>query len=79
MKQADYTPDKLSAEVSESKLRGNKVGIAPRNQERCRPIPRPNYTIEELLAKVPEPKVEVRKPGSSEETDTGPPVGREVW
>ena len=79
MKKIDYTSDKLSAEVPESKLRGKKVEIAPRSKERCRPIPRPNYTIEELLAKVPEPKVEVRKPGSSEETDTGPPVGREVW
>ena len=78
MKQADYTPDKLSAEVSESKLRDKEVGIAPRSQERCRPIPRPNYTIEELLAKVPEPNVKVRKSSISEETDTGPPVGREV-
>ncbi len=79
MKQADYTPDKLSAEASESKLRGKEVGIAPCSQERSRPIPRPNYTIEELLAKVPEPKVKVRKSGFSEETDTGPPVGKEVW
>lgn len=79
MKQEDYTPDKLSTEVLESKLRGKKVGIAPRSQERCRPIPRPNYTIEELLAKVPEPKVEVREHGVSEETDIGPPVGKEVW
>ncbi len=79
MKKTDYTSEKLSAEVPESKLRGKKVEIAPCSQERHRPIPRPNYTIEELLAKVPEPKVEVRNPGSSEETDTGPPVGREVW
>ncbi len=79
MKQEDYTSDKSSTEVSESKLRGKKVGMASCSQERCRPIPRPNYTIEELLAKVPEPKVEVRKPGLSEETDTGQPVGKEVW
>ena len=79
MKKTDYTSKKLSAEVPESKLRGKKVEIAPHSKERHRPIPRPNYTIEELLAKIPEPKVEVRKPGSSEETDTGPPVGREVW
>lgn len=79
MKKADYTSEKLSAEVPESKVRGETVEITHRSQERHRPIPRPNYTIEELLAKVPEPKVKARKPGISEETDTGPPVGREVW
>ena len=79
MKKIDYASEKPSAEVPESKLRGKKVEMAPRSQERRRPIPRPNYTIEELLAKVPEPKVKVRKPGFSEETDTGPPVGKEVW
>ena len=66
-----------SGKVSESRLPGEMVEITSRNQERRRPIPRPNYTIKELLAKVPEPKV--RKPGISEETDTGPPVGKEVW
>ena len=79
MKKTDFTPEKLSAEVPESKLRDKKVEIIPHSKERRRPIPRPNYTIEELLSKVPEPKVETRKPGFSEETDTGPPVGREVW
>ena len=79
VKKTDWTPQKLSVEVPESKLRSKKVEIAPRSKERRRPIPRPHYTIEELLAKVPEPKVEVRKPGLSEETETGPPVGREVW
>jgi len=79
MKKTDFTPENLSAEVPESKLRGKKTGTTPRSEERRRPIPRPNYTIEKLLAKVPEPKVESRKPGLSEETDTGPPVGREVW
>ena len=79
MKKTDYASEKLSAEVPESKLRGKTVEITHRSQERYRPIPCPNYTIEELLAKVPEPKVKARKPGTSEETDTGPPVGREVW
>ena len=79
MKKTDYTSEKLSAKVPESKLRDKKVKIAPHTKERRRPIPRPNYTIEELLSKVPEPKVEARKSGSSEETNTGPPVGREVW
>lgn len=79
MKKIDYASEKLSPKVPESKLRSKKVEIASRSQKRCRPIPRPNYTIEELLSKVPEPKVESRKPGTSEETDTGSPVGREVW
>lgn len=79
MKKTDYTSEKLSPKVPESKLREEKIQMTPCSQKRRRPIPRPNYTIEELLAKVPEPKVEVRKPGLSEETDTGPPVGREVW
>ncbi|RKU12238.1 hypothetical protein C6501_11220 [Candidatus Poribacteria bacterium] len=79
MKKTDLAPEKLPIEVPESKLRGQKTGITPLSKERRRPIPRPNYTIEELLAKVPEPKVESRKPGPSEETDTGPPVGKEAW
>ena len=79
MKKTDYASEKLSAEVPESKLRGKTIEITHRSQERRRPIPRPNYTIEELLAKVPEPKGKDRKPDLSEETDTGPPVGREIW
>ena len=79
MKKTDYTPKTSSVKVPESKSRRKKVEITPRSKERRRPIPRPDYTIEELLAKIPEPKVEARKPGFSEETDTGPPVGREVW
>ena len=71
--------EKLSGKIPKPRLRSKKIEMAPRSQERRRPIPRPNYTIEELLAKVPEPKVEVRKPRISEEIDTGPPVGREVW
>ena len=69
----------FSGKVPKPQLHGKKVKIVLRSQERCRPIPRPNYTIAELLAKIPEPKVEVRKPGISEETDTGPPVGKENW
>ena len=69
----------LSGKLPKPRLCGKKVEIAPRSQKRRRPIPRPNYTIEELLAKVPEPKVESRKPCISEEIDTGPPIGKEVW
>ena len=69
----------FSAKVAKSNLRDEKIEVVPRNQERRRPIPRQNYTIEELFAKIPEPKVEVRKHGISEEIDTGSPVGREFW
>lgn len=69
----------LSGKVPKPQLRGKKVEITLRSQERHRPIPRPNYTIEELLAKVPEPEVEARKPASSEETNTGTLIGKEVW
>ena len=69
----------LSGKVPKPRSRGKKVEIVPCSRERHRPIPRPNYTIEELLAKVPEPKVKVRESGFSEEIDTRSPVGREVW
>ena len=38
----------LSGKVPKSQLCSKKVEIAPLTQERRRPIPRPNYTIEEL-------------------------------
>ena len=43
------------------------------------PVPPPSYTLEELLSKVPDPAVDAREPGFSDEVDTGAPVGREVW
>ena len=43
------------------------------------PVPTPDYTLEQLLANIPEPDPKVLKSNSSEEVDTGKPVGKEVW
>ncbi len=43
------------------------------------PVPPPKYTLEQLLANIPEPDLKVLKSNSSEEVDTGKPVGKEVW
>lgn len=51
----------------------------PPKKERQGPVPPPNYTLEELLAKVPEPIAREPELGLSGEVNTGPPVGKEVW
>lgn len=43
------------------------------------PVPPPKWTLEQLLANIPEPDFKVLKSNSSEEVDTGKPVGKEVW
>ncbi len=43
------------------------------------PVPPPKYTLEQLLANIPEPDLRELKSNSSEEVDTGKPVGKEVW
>ncbi|MYB64995.1 hypothetical protein F4X73_09925 [Candidatus Poribacteria bacterium] len=43
------------------------------------PVPPPKYTLEQLLANIPEPDLKTLKSNSSEEVDTGKPVGKEVW
>ena len=43
------------------------------------PVPPPKWTLEQLLANIPEPDIKVLKSNSSEEVDTGKPVGKEVW
>ena len=42
------------------------------------PVPPPKYTLEQLLANIPEPDLKALKSNSSEEVDTGNPVGKEV-
>lgn len=60
-----------------------KVAVAasdvPPSEKEKDPVPPPDYTLEELLAKIPEPSSKVPKPDSSDEVDTGRPVGKEVW
>lgn len=43
------------------------------------PVPPPSFTLEQLLANIPEPDLEVLKSKSSQEVDTGKPVGKEEW
>ena len=76
MKKSNCAPAEIPAKVPKSGLRKDDVEIAhsavPPKKERQGPVPPPSYTLEELLAKVPEPNF-------SGEVDTGPPVGKEVW
>lgn len=52
---------------------------APLPKKEEGPVPPPKYTLEQLLANIPEPEHKVLKSNSSEEVDTGKPVGKEVW
>ncbi len=83
MKKSNCAPAKIPVNVPKSDLRKDDVEIAnsdiPPKKERQGPVPPPNYTLEELLAKVPEPTNRGPEPGFSGEVDTGPPVGKEVW
>ena len=83
MKKPNCRPKELLAKVPESNLPNEKLEGAdsdlPYKKERRGPVPPPSYTLEELLAKVPEPKAKVPEPGFSGEVDTGLPVGKEVW
>ena len=53
------------------------VPILPKKE--VGPVPPPKYTLEQLLANIPEPDIKVLKSNSSEEVDTGKPVGKEIW
>ncbi|MCY3741757.1 MAG: hypothetical protein OXH00_12115 [Candidatus Poribacteria bacterium] len=83
MKKPNCAPAKIPAKVPKSGLRKGDVEIVntdiPPKKERQEPVPPPNYTLEELLAKVPEPTTRGPEPNFSGEVDTGPPVGKEVW
>lgn len=83
MKKSNYAPAEIPAKVPKSGLRKDDVEIAnsdvPPKKERQGRVPPPNYTLEELLAKVPEPTTRGPERNFSVEVDTGPPVGKEVW
>lgn len=83
MKKSNCAPAEIPAKVPKSGLRKDDVEIAnsavPPKKERQGPVPPPSYTLEELLAKVPEPTTRGPEPNFSGEVDTGPPVGKEVW
>lgn len=53
--------------------------VPPLPKKEVGPVPAPKYTLEQLLANIPEPDLKELKSNSSEEVDTGKPVGKEVW
>ena len=55
------------------------VDVSTLPKKEAGPVPPPKYTLEQLLANIPEPDLKVLKSNSSEEVDTGKPVGKEVW
>jgi len=79
----DYTLEELLANVPEPDLlTENQVAVdndVPPPKKESEPVPPPDYTLEELLANVPEPNCKTLASRSSEEVDTGKPVGKEVW
>ena len=83
MKKSNRIPAKIPAKEPKFDPRCDNVETAnsniPPKIERQGPVPPPHYTLEELLAKVPEPTTREREPCSSAEVNTGPPVGKEVW
>ena len=83
MKKSNRAPSKIPVKVPKSGLPKDDVEIAntdiPPKKERQGPVPPPSYTLEDLLAKVPEPTMRGPEPGFSDEVNTGPPVGKEVW
>ena len=83
MKKPNVTLEELSVDTAEPNLPDNKVTVAksdiPSAKEDNNAVPPPDYTLEELLVNVPEPNRKALASSSSEEVDTGRPVGKEAW
>ena len=83
MKKSNVTLEEFSVNVAEPNLADNKVTAGnndiPSPKEDSGSVPPPDYTLEELLANVPEPDCKTLASNSSEEVDTGKPVGKKVW
>ncbi|MDD9973921.1 MAG: hypothetical protein OXU27_07945 [Candidatus Poribacteria bacterium] len=83
MKKSDVPLEELSVNAADPNLADNKVTVEnndiPSPKEDSGSVPPPDYTLEELLANVPEPNCKTLASSSSEEVDTGKPVGKEVW
>lgn len=83
MKKPNVMLEKISPKSPEPSLSDEDVAVAdsdvPPPKKESGPVPSPDYTLEELLANVPEPSSKVREPGVSGEVNTGRPVGKEVW
>ena len=82
MKKVSAMPKKNSQKVPKMSSPDGKVAAnsdVPPPKKESKPVPPPDYTLEELLENIPEPSSKVRDPGFSGEVDTGRPVGKEVW
>ena len=75
--------EKILSKVPKPSLPDEKVAAAnsdvPPPKKETKPVPPPDYTLEELLKNIPEPSSKVPAPDFSGEVDTGRPVGKEVW
>ncbi len=65
-------------DVSDRKVAVAASDVPPPKKGRG-PVPPPDYTLGELLANISEPSSKTPKSDSSDEVDTGRPVGKEVW
>lgn len=83
MKKPNATLVEISQKFPESSLPDGEVAVVESNvpppKKESGPVPPPDYTLEELLANVPEPSSKMAEPDFSGEVDTGGPVGKEVW
>ncbi len=69
---------KCKNHVSDKKvLPLNNDVLLPRKESGV--VPPPTFTLEQLLANIPEPDFNALKSKSSKEVETGKPVGEEVW
>ena len=75
--------EKILSKVPKPSLPTQKGAAAnsdvPPPKKESKPVPPPDYTLEELLENIPEPSSKGPDPDFSGEVDTGRPVGKEVW
>ena len=83
MKKVSAMPKKNSQKGPKMSLPDGKGAAANSDvlppKKESKPVPPPDYTLEELLENIPEPSSKVPDPNFSGEVDTGRPVGKEVW
>lgn len=78
MKKPSATSKKVASKFPNPSLSDIGSDVPPPKKE-SGPVPPPKYTLEQLLANIPEPDPKMWQTNSSEEVDTGKPVGKEVW
>lgn len=77
------TPKKITSKHPKHVAFDKNIKVAdgdmPPPKKASGPVPPPSFTLEQLLANIPEPDFNALKSKSSQEVDTGKPVGKEVW